>query len=105
VNWKKFKPVTISKHGEQLSPYPLVGSELEVTENSYIWSGDGFDETYASGRGLVHSEPCGSFIDLEEISKTHYALICRGCSLRICVPMKVKKWGQLRKYFRKGIRK
>ena len=103
-NYESFPAVTVTEYGEKIGPFPLCGSDLDVTESSFIWSGDGFDKTYASGRGLVHIGKCESFVDLDEISDSHYALTCRGCHLRVCVPLRVKTWKQLRKHFAKFVR-
>lgn len=101
MNYDKFPPVKVSQYGEKIGPYPLCRFGADFKESDYIWSGDGFDETYASGRGLVHVGKCGGFVDLDEVSDTHYALTCRVCQLRVVIPMKVKTWKQLRKHFSK----
>lgn len=44
---------------------------------------------------------CKGFIDIRDISITHKVIICRGCALRIVIPVSVKTYKDLRKELKK----
>ncbi len=42
---------------------------------------------------------CGGFCHLTPISKTHQAISCVKCNLRVEFPIEIETYGQLREYF------
>ncbi len=55
------------------------------------------DDAVLSGRVGVH-RTCAGFIDILSVSKTHKALLCQKCGLRVVVPKEVETYGDLRKH-------
>lgn len=53
---------------------------------------------YIDDISLGQHQICNGFIDCEQVSKTHKALICRKCKLRVLIPIKIKTWQDLRNY-------
>ena len=80
------QPIQLTKFGETLINYP--GSESNDQSELYCCIG-------------IHEE-CG-WMDIHKISKTHVALTCRNCGLRVVIPKDIKTYGQLREYCNKII--
>ncbi len=82
-----FKPVVVSTLGEMIS---------ETFSQNYKHDGE---ETRLANSGRITHGICRSYVDLKLISPTHNALVCRGCHMRIPIPMEVETIGQLRAHF------
>ncbi|MBD3250853.1 hypothetical protein GF380_00015 [Candidatus Uhrbacteria bacterium] len=39
---------------------------------------------------------CRGWVDLKHISRTHHAIVCRSCGLRVVIPVDIQTYGQLR---------
>ena len=76
------EPIVLTEHGETLRGYPdsRGGDEGEL----YTCIG-------------VH-DVCNCWMDIRRASWTHNALLCRGCGLRVVIPMDVKTYGDLRQH-------
>jgi len=47
---------------------------------------------------------CNGFIDLCDVSNTHYALLCRKCGLRIVLPNDIDTWRKLEKFCKQALK-
>ena len=54
---------------------------------------------YEDSRHIGDHELCGWPIALFTVSETHYALLCRGCYMRVVIPRTVVNWGDLYAHF------
>ncbi|MCX6778718.1 MAG: hypothetical protein NTU97_00605 [Candidatus Magasanikbacteria bacterium] len=61
------------------------------------------DEQSLDGSLGVH-EYCRGWMDRFRATKTHDALLCRKCYLRVLFPREIKTYGELRKYLQEQIR-
>ncbi len=50
----------------------------------------------------IHETCCG-WVDLRMTSKTHDALVCRACKLRVVFPNKITTFGDLRRHLESAI--
>ncbi len=83
------KPIVLTSFGETLRGYPGSNAGDEGKLGSCIG---------------VH-DVCDGWVDIKEISTTHNAIVCRGCSLRIVVPASLKTYGELRTYLMETAKK
>jgi len=89
------EPIILSKIGDELVEYPssdyYFGYEyfLKHTRNKDMLS---------TSVGI--HETCRSWMDKKRITKTHDAIICRGCHARFPFPKRIQTYGELRQYFR-----
>jgi hypothetical protein len=74
--------------------------------------GELFDLDFASDGKLVHSVQagahhlCGGFVSCRQVSKTHYALHCGACGLRILLPVEIQGKEEIIDFFcRRGFHK
>ncbi len=81
---------------------PIVLSSLNEVMNGY--SEETKEEATLSGCIGSH-QVCGDWIDIKSISRTHNAIICRGCNMRIPIPVAIKTYAGLRVYFEKLLRR
>lgn len=77
-------PLSITKDGEALAPYPK--SDMEPGR--------------IIGSCFATHHVCGGFIDLWPVSSDKNAIVCRQCKLRVVVPGTLETWGDLRNHFR-----
>ena len=78
-----FEPILLNKYGEKLNKHPDASCE---------------DERRLSSPIGLHAF-CNGWVDIRKVSETHQAIICRVCKLRIIIPIEIKNYGDLRKYF------
>lgn len=90
---KPVEPVVVSEYDETIKGYPN-------------YEGDGTIHSEETVLGTVVHESCsgsiltGSYLaDTRRISKTHNAIVCRGCHRSWVFPNTVKTYGDLRKHF------
>jgi hypothetical protein len=81
-------PIRIGKHGEMLCD--SVHDSHSDDDEMYLCIG-------------VH-DVCNCYVDIKAVSDTHRAMCCRGCGLRLVIPMEVLTYGQLRAYQELDIR-
>ena len=81
-------PIIVSEYGEAISGYP--DSEFEESTLDTVAG------VHYGGAG-----GCRGFVDARRVSESHKALYCRGCHLRIVIPVAVNTLGDLRKHFAK----
>ena len=81
------EPIKLTEFGEMLESYPdsKVGDERELS-------------TCIGVHGT-----CSGWVDIKQVSKTHQAILCRSCNLRVVIPKEIKTYGQLRQYLKKLI--
>ena len=82
------KPIQLNGEGDVLREYPP--------------SGEGFvnhtrDSCELSSCVGIH-DFCNCWMDRTHATKTHDAIVCRGCHLRVLFPKEIKTYGQLRAY-------
>lgn len=82
------EPVQITVDGGLLREYP------PSIQMSYLVDHDRDEDELGDCAG-VHMY-CGSWVDRQRATKTHDALVCRGCHLRVLFPKKVRTYGELR---------
>jgi hypothetical protein len=78
---------------------PIILNELGETLLDYFYPENRTpeDRKFAGSAVGVH-EFCKGFVDLQEISKTHNAICCRFCHMRIAIPKEVDTFGKLRQW-------
>lgn len=76
-------PIKMTVYNETLLEYP----QSTQTDESELYPGV-----------LGVHDVCRGWIDLEEVSKTHWALVCRSCKLRVVVPNTLKTFRALREH-------
>jgi len=64
----------------------------------------GDNRQYVDDICLGQHEICNGFMDCEQVSKTHRALICRKCKLRVVIPREIKTWEQLKAYCKQALK-
>ncbi len=91
------EPIQLGQYGEKL--YDSLGSPVNP-ENL-----DGKDMIVCIGihrpchGGLEPGEAMnGCYMDIHVISETHRAITCRGCRMRVVIPIEVKTYGDLRRW-------
>jgi len=82
------KPIQLTAESDMLREYPP--------------SGDYFVDHTRDGGALstcvgVH-DFCNCWMDRTRATKTHDAVVCRGCHLRVLFPKEIKTYGQLREH-------
>lgn len=75
------EPIVLTKYGEALEAYPRTEKRDPTTYKLISCVG-------------VHSV-CNGFMDCNETSSTHSALVCRICHLRVVIPKEVDTWAKL----------
>lgn len=81
------KPVQLTPEGDLLREYPPSGG-------SYLTDHTRDDNRLGSCVG-IHMY-CDSWMDRHRATKTHDAISCRGCHLRVLFPKEIKTYGELR---------
>lgn len=76
----KIEKVVISEFGETVIPH-----------SGDVKASDTF--------GLLTHEHCNGWVDIVKISDSHSVLYCRNCAMRVAIPLEIKTWGELLKYF------
>lgn len=76
--------IILTEYGEVLSCYPGTETRDDIDLDSCIGA----------------HEVCEGWVDLRKVSKTHNAIVCRRCHLRIVVPSEVNTWKKLAGYFK-----
>ncbi len=82
------KPIQLTSDDDLLREYPPSGS--------YSVNHTRDDRDLGSCVG-VH-DYCNGWVDRRRATKTHDALVCRACHLRILFPKEIKIYGELRQY-------
>lgn len=82
------KPIQMTPEGDMLEEYPPSG------DSSYFVDHTRDDHELTSCVGL-HSY-CNGWIDRNRATKTHDALSCRKCHMRVLFPKEVKTYGEFR---------
>ncbi|MFY9462176.1 MAG: hypothetical protein WAP51_03165 [Candidatus Sungiibacteriota bacterium] len=82
------KPIQLTAEGDLLREYPPSGDYFvdHTRDNHELSSCVG-----------VH-DFCNSWMDRIRATKTHDAIVCRGCHLRVLFPKKIKTYGDLRQF-------
>ena len=91
---KPVEPVVVSEYGETISGYPNQEGNTEHTEDTVLST---LVHDDCATRGITSS----SWADTYQISKSHDAIVCRGCRRSWVFPNTVKTYGDLRRYFAK----
>jgi len=83
------QPIQLTPEGDLLREYPLSvhGGRYFIDHTR--------DEYELSSCVGIHDN-CDSWVDRARATKTHDAIICRGCHLRILFPKEIKTYGELR---------
>lgn len=87
------EPIQFTVDGDLLREYPPSGD--------YFVNHTRDDQQLDSCAG-VH-DYCRGWVDRGRATKTHDALICRSCHLRILFPKEIKTYGELRGFFKAKI--
>ena len=80
------KPIQLTAEGDLLREYPPSGDYFVDHTR---------DDCELSSCVGVH-DYCNSWMDRARATKTHDAIVCRGCHLRVLFPKEIKTYGQLR---------
>jgi len=67
----------VNEYGDEILPYKTRGDCVDTYEP---------EPDQGINFVTVH-EVCGGFVDFQKISKTHNALVCRKCNLRVPFPI------------------
>lgn len=86
VNSVPLNPIVLTELGEALVEHYPQGVGIRVVHKR--------DKDMISG---VHAI-CNFQFEIRQVSKSHKALNCRGCMLRVVIPLSVETFGQLREY-------
>lgn len=89
-------PIILTAVGET-----LIGREMGNLKDTNAIFNVQHGEIFESCIG-VH-ELCTGFIDCKPVSKSHNALLCRRCGLRIVIPIAVSTFGKLRQWCAENI--
>lgn len=81
------EPIKLTKFNEYLREYP--GSSSGDTDK---------DDTAKLSCCIGVHETCDGWMDINSISKTHKAIRCRNCSLRVVIPISIETYAQLREW-------
>lgn len=76
-------PIVLTEYGDALSEYPNSDPEKYPQLSTCIGAHD----------------ICNGWMDIHEISKTHSAITCRKCGLRVVIPKEIDTYHKLKKYF------
>ncbi len=79
------QPIQLTPEGDLLREYPRQGYFVDHTRDS-----DRFESCVG-----IHKH-CGGWVDRRGATKTHDALLCRGCHLRVLFPKEISTYGELR---------
>ncbi len=85
-NARPLAPIVVSEYGEEIGEYPP----------SDVMGKHARDADAIST--CIH-RICRSWVDCKSISRTHSALVCRECKMRIVFPREIKTYGDLRAHF------
>lgn len=81
-------PILLTAEGDMLEEYPPHGNEGFLVDHTR-------DEDKVNSTAGVHAH-CNGWVDRHETTKTHNALVCRKCHLRVSFPKSVTTYGGLR---------
>ncbi|MDP4038344.1 MAG: hypothetical protein Q8P54_00005, partial [bacterium] len=81
-------PIQLTPEGDSLSEYP------PSTHAKYLVKHSRDEDSLGSCVGI--HEFCKGWMDRCGATKTHDAIVCRGCSLRVLFPKETKTYGDLR---------
>lgn len=81
-------PILLTAEGDILEEYPPYGNEGFLVDHTR-------DEDKINLTAGVHAL-CNGWVDRHEATKTHNALVCRRCHLRVPFPKSVTTYGGLR---------
>ena len=84
-------PIALNEFGETLLEYP---NSKSADDRNILCVIDGRIVEVCIG---IH-DLCRGWVDAKPISKTHNALCCRRCNLRIVIPSEVNTFGKLRQW-------
>ena len=82
------KPIRLTAEGDMLREYPPPINSDYFTDHTR-------DDRELGGTAGVH-DICGGWVDRVQTTKTHDALLCRRCHLRVPFPKEIKTYGELR---------
>lgn len=91
---KPVEPVVVSQYGEMIWGMPDGRGGTHHNEESSLVS-----VTHLFCTILEDIDAHASYADKRSISKTHDAIVCRGCHRSWIFPNTVKTYGDLRKHF------
>ncbi|HBB37497.1 MAG TPA: hypothetical protein DCZ86_05905 [Candidatus Moranbacteria bacterium] len=80
------KPIQLTVDGDFLREYP--------SSRGYFVDHTRDDREFGSCVGI--HDFCNSWMDFMRVTKTHNAIVCRGCHLRVLFPKEIKTYGELR---------
>lgn len=83
------KPIILTDIGDELLEYPPSGTTFGVDH-----TGDDNKLSICVG---VHAV-CRGWVDRREVTKTHDAICCRVCNLRVSFPKRITTYGELRQH-------
>jgi hypothetical protein len=81
-------PIVLTRHGDTMAEPKCVIGKRHITEG---------DKLVAKNIVGIHTT-CGAVIFLHPSSKTHNAVRCQLCGLRIPVPVQIDTYGELRQW-------
>jgi hypothetical protein len=81
------EPIKLNVEGDTLREYP---------SSSYHYFVDHTRDSQELGGCIGVHDYCNGFMDRSGATKTHDAIVCRRCHLRILFPKEVKTYGELR---------
>ena len=82
------KPIRLTAEGDMLREYPPPINSDYFTDHTR-------DDRELGGTAGVH-DICGGWVDRVQTTRTHDALLCRRCHLRVPFPKEIKTYGELR---------
>lgn len=86
------KPIQLTPEGDLLHEYPPSPHAFFGLEHFVDHTRDNHELSCCVG---VH-EYCNSWMDRVRATKTHDAIVCRGCHLRVLFPREIETYGELR---------
>lgn len=90
-------PIVLTKFGETLNPFS--GSDKYGTTDITVLFSSCWGVRIYSADTVGFHDVCNGTIQLVKVSKTHNALRCDHCGLRIVIPVEVDNYGKLRVWF------
>lgn len=83
------EPIPLTGDGDFLREYPPSGGYFV----------DHTRDTNNLGSCVGVHEFCNSWMDRMRATRTHDAIVCRSCHLRVLFPKEIKTYGELRRFF------
>jgi len=81
----------------ELGMYPF--AEMVANDPELIGGTSSYRESTMWGQ----HEECGGLLWVPKISKSHRAIVCQNCNLRVPIPIEIKTYGELRAHAKNSL--